>query len=138
MSPIRPPPHAARLRRQPCARNLAIVAELPTNFSFRQKLSRSTAGPLRRIPEASAAPTRDSSVEMIERADAPATHGAGYPHSLTHDAAACPDERYIDGAAGHQFQIEGARFEPHDSQPGIGDAGAKYRAYRLLKHMLAD
>ena len=76
MTLIGPPPHAARLWRQPGARDLAIVAELPADFSFRQKLSRSAAGPLCRIPEAIAVPTRDSSVEMIERADAP-SHTAG-------------------------------------------------------------
>ena len=52
MTRVGPLPHAARFWRQHGARDLAIVAELPPDFSFRQKLSRGAADPLCRIPEA--------------------------------------------------------------------------------------
>src|ERR1700722_18846839 len=94
MPRVSPPPHAARLRWEPGARDLAIVAEFPADFSFRQKLSRSAAGPLCRIPKAIAVPTRNSSLEMIERADAPGTQRASQPHSLAHDAGLGSNARW--------------------------------------------
>ena len=100
MPRVGPPPHAARLWREPGARDLAIVAEFPADFSFRQKLSRSAAGPLCGIPEAIAVPTRDPSVEMIEHADAPTTQRARQPQPLAHDATVCPNQRHNNGAAG--------------------------------------
>jgi hypothetical protein len=89
--------------------DIGIIAD----FSFRQKLSRSAAGPLCGVPEIIAVPTRDSSVEMIEHADAPTAERTPQPQPLTHDATACPNRRYNNGAAGDQLQIEGARIEPH-------------------------
>ena len=138
MPRVSPPPHAARLRWEPGARDLAIVAEFPADFSFRQKLSRSAAGPLCRIPEAIAVPTRDSSVEMIEHADAPSTERTPQPQPLTHDATACPNQRHSHDATGDKLQIESGRIQPHHAQPRKAQVEVKYRAHRLLKHLLAD
>ena len=76
MPRIGSPPHPARLRRKLGARDLTIVAELPADFSFRQKLPRRAADALCRVPEVIAVPTRHSSMEMEEHADAPATQWA--------------------------------------------------------------
>src|SRR5262249_42348944 len=109
MPRIGSPPHPARFRWQLRAWDLAIVAELPADFSFRQKLPRSTADPLRRIPQAVTLTARQPRFEIVERTNAPTTQGAPQPHPLTHDAAACPNQRYNDGAASDQFQIERGR-----------------------------
>ena len=100
------PPHPARFRWQLRARDLAIVAELPADFSFRQKLPRRAAGALCRVPEVIAVPTGHSAMEMVKRTDAPTTHGAPQAHPLTHDAAACPNQRHNDGATRDKLQVE--------------------------------
>src|SRR5262249_42130273 len=95
------PPHPARLWRQPCARNLTIVAELPATFSSRHTLSPSTTGALCRVPEAITATTRQPWFEIVDRADATTTRRALQPRPLTHDTALGPNERYSHGATGH-------------------------------------
>jgi hypothetical protein len=74
----------------------------------------------------------------VERADA-SDHTAGTPaHPLTYDAAACTDHRHDNGATGDKLQIERARIQPHHAQPRKAQVEVKYRAHRLLKHLLAD
>jgi hypothetical protein len=89
MPRISPPPHPPRFRRKPGTWNLAIVAELPADFSPRQILSRSAADALCSVPEVIALPTRHSSVEMVEHAHSPTTDRTFKPDLLTNDATAC-------------------------------------------------
>jgi hypothetical protein len=77
-------------------------------------------------------------MEMVEHAHSPTTERTFKPDPLTNDAAACPDKRYDDGAAGDELQVERARIEPHHPQPRKGNVEAKHRSHGLLKHMLAD
>jgi hypothetical protein len=99
-------------------------------------LRRRTEGLRRRasaagIPEAVTAATREPRFEIIERADA--EHRAGtLSHPLTHDAAACTNQRYADDATGDKLQIERGGFEPHYSQPRKSNVELKYGAHRLL------
>ena len=136
MTRVSPPPHAARPWRQSCARDLAIVAEFPPDFSFRQKLSRSAAGALGCIPEAITVPAGDFSVDMIDRANAPTTQRTRKPQPLTHDATVCPNQRHDHSATGDQLQIERARIQPHHTQPRKAKL-EKNRAHRPNKHMPA-
>ena len=106
MSRVGPPPHAARLWREPGALDLAIVAEFPPDFSFRQKLSGGAADPLCGVPEIMAAPTRKPWFEIVEHADAPTTQRARQSQPFAHDPTVCPNQRHSHGATGQQLQIE--------------------------------
>ena len=76
MTSVGPPPHAARLWWELSRPELTVVAKLAADFPLGQEFSAVGAGALCRVPEAIAAPARDSSVEMVERADAPTTQRA--------------------------------------------------------------
>jgi hypothetical protein len=76
MTRVGPSPHAAWFRWEPGARHLAIVTDLPANFSFRQKLSRRAADALCGVPETMAATTSEPGFKIIEHTDAPATQRA--------------------------------------------------------------
>ena len=115
-----------------------MVAELAADFALGQGFSAVSAGALCRVPEAITAPTRHSSIEVVERADASTTQRALQPHALTHDAAAGRNQRHTDDTTGDKLQIERAGFEPHQSQPRKSNVEVKYRAHRPIKHMLAD
>jgi integrase len=94
MPSVRPPPHAARLWRDLYCPELTIVTQLAANVFHRLKLPAFGAGALRPVPKTVAAPTRDSSVKKVERADAASTQGALYPYPLTHGATARPNQRH--------------------------------------------
>ena len=73
MTRVGPPPHAARLWWELSRPKLTVVAKLAADFPLGQSFSAAAAGALCRIPEAMTTPTRDSAVEMVERANAPGT-----------------------------------------------------------------
>ena len=76
MTCVSPPPHPARLQRKLSRPKLTVVAKLAADFPLRYRLSAVAAGALCRIPEAITAPTRHSSIEMVDYADALSTQRA--------------------------------------------------------------
>ena len=135
---VSPPPHAARFRRKLGRPKLTVVSKLAADFPLGQSFSAVAAGALCRIPKAMTTPTRDSAVDMVERADAPGTKRAPQPHSLAHDATTCRDQWHNHGATRDKLQIERGRISPHCAQPWEGNVEVKYRTDRLLKHPLTD
>ena len=76
MTSVSAPPHAAWLWWELCRPELTVVAKLAADFPLGHGFSAVAAGALCRIPEAITAPTRHSSVEVIDRADALSTQRA--------------------------------------------------------------
>ena len=114
---ICPSPHAARLGRGLRRQELTVVAKIAADFPLGQRFAAVAAGALGRIPEAITPPTRDPTVEMVERANAPSTQRALQPHSLAHDAAARRNQWHDDGAAGDKLQIKRGRVQAHHPEP---------------------
>jgi hypothetical protein len=85
---------------------LTIVAKLAADLPLSQRFSAVAAGTLCRVPETITAPTRDSSVEVVDREDALTTQRALEPQSLADDATACPNQRHNHDATRDKLQIK--------------------------------
>jgi SAM domain (Sterile alpha motif) len=138
MTCVSAPPHAARLRRKLSRPKLTVIAELAADFALGQNFSAVAAFALRRIPQAVAPATCEPRFKIVERTDASTTERTLQSDPLTYGAAACPDQWHDNGATVDKLEFERARIEPHHAQPWISNVGAKYRAHRVRKNILAD